>query len=150
MWPLRHLLPCFDTLIDTLISSGVPGETVSARACMCGGNSLHAEFAGACLEILTPEGLYCRHSELHGATPLHLACARVAALLPDDATDIVALLCTPGSLHRCFGGPSAAPYHPEQVRTRRHRQCCRLYITLLYRSVLGHTPNEWFQTTYCV
>jgi hypothetical protein len=58
---------------------------------------------------------HCRDSKLHGATPLHLACARVAALLPDDATDIVELLCSKRSLERCFGSFTDISYHPEQV-----------------------------------
>lgn len=40
---------------------------------------------------------------LHGATPLHLACACIGTILPDDASDIVGLLASGENLSQSVG-----------------------------------------------
>ena len=46
---------------------------------------------------------WCRELLLHGATALHLACACVGTILPDDASQIVELLASSDNLSHSIG-----------------------------------------------
>jgi hypothetical protein len=107
----RSMLPLLETLRHAGACMCVPlpacdAVPLLAHACA---SRLHMHEPPASL------ALRCRDCKLHGATPLHLACAQLGPALPDVAADVVQLLSSRRSLSRALGSFRNGAYVADAV-----------------------------------